>query len=249
MTVVSSIIQRAYRESNIIPIGVSASVMQQVEALQVLNSAIKSLPGTVFSEQLHDWPVPRTQRTGNVAANPPLLPGSARPAVVLDSSYPAKNTRIVWDGSTQHIYFPENPPDGARMGVVKASGAAAENAGSLTLDGNGRTIEGTPTIIFAGTPRQWFYRADLADWVPIMIDLTATDSLPFPPEFDDFFITGLTIRLAPSYGKAIQASTTSTNTRVQSAMRIRYFQPTDEGRGGEDLLPAYESYYTRSDFR
>lgn len=250
MTAVSTIIQRAYREPNLIPIGTQPSIPQQTEALAVLNSGIVSLLGTVFGEQLGIWQVPRIQRVGETAANPPLLPGSARPAVQLDNNYPGKNVRLVWNGSEKTVYFPENPPDGARMALVKASGArGGTTPGALTLDGNGRTIGGADTLTLQAVPSelQWFYRADKADWQILNVPLVLTDQMPFPPEFDDFFITGLTMRLSSSYGKTIQATTTATNSRVQSAMRIRYWQPTDEGSGAEELVNAYESYYTGND--
>lgn len=245
MTLASIIIQRAYRESNIIPVGTQPSTSQQIEALAVLNSGIRSLPGSVFSENLTDWGIPFSQRVGNVAANSPLYPGSARPIVPQSNPYPPKNTRMVWDGSTQTVYMPENPPDGARMALVQSAGNGQQTPGLLTLSGNGRTVEGSANYLSStATHRNWLYRADLGDWVRIYQDLLASDNLPFPDVFDDFFITGLAIRMSPMYGKTIQAATTGTYTRMASMIRARYFQPTSEPRGGEELVPGYESFWT-----
>lgn len=243
MTLCSVIIQRGFRESNIIPIGTAPSAAQTVEALSVLNAGLQSFVGGGFFETLQDWAVPYVQRVGGVAANPPNFPGSGSNDVYLANSYPAKNCRIVWDGSARTVYMPEDPCDGACMSLVKSAGNGQVTPGLLTLSGNGRTIEGQPNFLSStATSRNWFYRADLADWIQIQDTFLATDQIPFPPEYDDFWITGLSIRMSPMYGKTIQAATTSTNARLGTSMRARYFQPTDESRGGNELVPGAESY-------
>jgi hypothetical protein len=248
MTVASVIISRAFRENNLIPIGRAPSLQQTTEALQILNSGLRALPGSVFSEMLADWPVPANQRVGDVAANAPLMPGSQSPGFRINNAFPSKNYRIVWDGSERTVYFPELPDDGARMGLIQSAGNGQQAPGLLTLSGNGRTIEGAATFLSTtATKRNWLYRSDLGDWVAIFEDLAATDPLPFPEEFDDYFITGLAIRMTASYGKTIQATTTETNKRVGNLMRARYTQHTPEGRGGENLVPGYESFWTGFD--
>lgn len=247
MTACSTIIRRAYRGGNIIPIGTQPSAPQVAEALEVLNSGLQSLVGNGFFENLQDWPIPYIQRVGDVAANPPNLPGSQYPTISLNNSFPAKNMRLVWDGSEQTVYMPELPPDGAFMCLVKSAGNGQVSPGLLTLSGNGRTVEGLPAYLSTtATSRQWLYRADMADWIQIKSTLLVTDDIPFPDEYDDYWISGLTIQLSPMYGKTIQAATTATNTRVGNAMRARYFQPTDESRGGDEIPQAYESFYTGS---
>lgn len=245
MTACSVIIRRAYRGSNIIPVGTQPTLAQVTEGLEVLNSGLQSLIGNGFFENLQDWPVPYVQRVGGTAANPPNYPGSGYPAVHLNNNFPAKNVRIVWDGSERTVYMPENPPDGAFMALVKSAGNGHDTPGLLTLSGNGRTIEGSADYLSTtAVTRQWFYRGDLADWVQIKPALLVTDDIPFPDEYDDFWISGLTIQLSPMYGKTIQAATTATNSRTLSAMRARYFQPTDEDRNGDEIPQAYESYFT-----
>lgn len=244
MTACSVIIQRAYRQSNIIPIGTTPSVPQVTEALAVLNSGMSSIIGNGFFENLQDWPIPAVQRVGGVAANPPLRPGSGVPISQLNNAYPGKNMRIVWDGSEQTAYMPENPPDGAVMCLVQSVGNGHQNPGLLTLNGNGRTVEGAAAYLSTtATKRQWLYRADLADWVQIKSPMLAADDIPFPDDFDDYWIAALTIQLSPMYGKTIQAATSATVTRTLLTMKARYFQPTDEGRNAEEIPPAFESFY------
>lgn len=241
MTAAADIITEAFREGNLIPVGTTPTSAEQAEGLSVLNRYLRSIFNWMMGGALTDWPVPLIQRTGSVAADPPLLPGAQTPLIVPDRSYPPGGQRIVWDGSTQTVYFPESPNDGARMGLAKGSGASAI-AGTLTLDGNGRTIEGSATKTFTDTATgSWLYRADLADWVALA-SLTLTDALPFPDEFDDLFVTSIALRLSPRYGKTVQAGTTEAWKRTLSTFRAQYYQETPAPRGGQELAPSYQSF-------
>src|SRR5690606_6984410 len=117
-----------------------------------------------------DWQVPMRQRTGAVSRDFPLLPGATLPLTPVYPLYPPPNSRIIWDGSERHVYFPEWPQDGALMAVVMGSGASGDSPGTLTLDGNGRRIGGLDTVTYAPesfTPTQWLYRADLGNWLAV----------------------------------------------------------------------------------
>jgi hypothetical protein len=76
----------------------------------------------------------------------------------------------------------------------------------VTLDANGRTIEGAPTILLDtdGLYAEWFYRADLGNWMRL-VGVVETDEMPFPAEFDLFFIMLLAMRINPRYGRAMDA--------------------------------------------
>jgi len=241
MTAASELVKAGFRENNIIPVGKDPTTAEQTEGLGLLNRDLNSVYGFVVGENLTDWPIPAVQRTGSVAANPPLLPGSKQPLVSLNNSYPAANVRLVWDGSTRTVYFPESPEDGARMALVKASGAAASGTGTLTLDGNGRTIEGSNTYTAGVSGSKWMYRADLADW-KALADLALADDCPFPPELDDFWICGLAIRLAPRYGKEVASATVARFRHMKSEIQARYWQNAPATSGGELLQPGYQSY-------
>lgn len=71
--------------------------------------------------------------------------------------------------------------------------------------------------------REWFFREDLGTWVRCT-PLTITDELPFPREFDDFFITMLAIRLNPAYGVALDQQSQLVLDRARTSMRARYRQ-------------------------
>lgn len=246
MTNTTDIVTGAFREGNLTPIGVAPTAAELVEGLAALNRFVGSVYGLLLGEHLSDWEVPYNQRTGpGVEAYPPYLPGGRRPLVVLNNQYPQQNCRVVWDGSEQTVYFPEKPNDGARMAFARASGAAAAGVGNLTLDGNGRRIEGADTYVSDGvtvTSRAWLYRADLADWLALT-SIGITDEFPFPQDLDDLWITATAVRLAPRYGKQVSPATVATLQRMTTLLKTRYTQHEPVESGGSELRQGFQSFY------
>ena len=155
---------------------------------------------------------------------------------------------IIFGSVTGIIYFPEAPLDGARMALVQGSGAGDSGTvgATITLDGNGRTIEGQDT--YAGTaplaaPREWLYRADLADWVAV-IPLAQDADIPFPDVLDDLWITMLAMRLAPRYGKSTAVETAKLAGTMMSKFKARYRQAAVTTYGSEQIPNSYESFNT-----
>lgn len=260
MTTAATIIQAAFREGNLIPVGKQPTTNEAAEALDKLNRLVLGILGYKMGENLADWNVPAPQRTASVAANYPQFPLSG-PLTNYQYPYPPINQRIVYGGTTQTVYFPENPNPGSQLAVVQSSGAGDGGITGqiLTMNGNGRTIQTPPAGAFANTvtftfstvtpfaPVRWFYRDDLAQWVQVAT-LTAgtgsvyTDALPYPPEFDDFFVCALAKRLAPSYGKPIAKETIETALAAESAFLARYRQPTVTVYGSDQFPRSYQSY-------
>lgn len=241
MTVASVIIQSAFREGNIIPAGKEATTAEKAEALSRLNRFIRGLYGNEMGENLADWLVPAPQRTAPVAANYPQLPLAADPTSAV-YPYPPKNSRIVFAASeNSRVYFPEAPDDGTRMGI--AVGGTAPDAVTVTLDGNGRTIEAATEVQLTTpfTHRRWLYRSDLADW-RLIADLAATDELPFSEDMDDLFITGLAIRLAPGFDKTVPPETIATFKTMRASFRARYRQAAPTIFGAQDFPRGLQSF-------
>lgn len=248
MTTATSLIQSAYREGNLIAVSKSPSIDEQTEALERLNRLVKGVYGFEVGENLRDWLAPSPQRTAPIAANYPQFPWPDDLTSTVSSNiwpYPPRNRRIVWGGVTATIYFPENPMDGSRMAVVQGSGAGDSGApgATLTLDGNGRTIEGANTKVLTDpvTAAAWLYRADLGDWTAV-VDMALTDQCPFPSEFDDFFIITLMKRLAPRYGKVMSNESLELATRALSALKARYRQAGVTTYGAENFPETNQSY-------
>lgn len=264
MTLATGMIQSAFREGNLIPVGKQPTTDQQTEALDKLNRLVRGILGYKMGENLSDWLVPQPQRTSPVSADYPQFP--SYPLYMSSTVFqnPPNNRRIVYGGTAQTVYFPQKPNPGSQMAVAQATGAGdtGHTGDILTLNGNGYYIQDPAdgllktavTIVFNSgsgsspfAPVRWFYRDDLAQWI-LVADLTTgtgtiyTDSMPYPKEFDDFFVCALAKRLAPSYNKIIARETVETALQTESAFLARYRQPTDTVYGSENFPRSYQSY-------
>lgn len=246
MSTALELLTRAFREGNLIPLGTSPRPAELAEGLSILNSYMLSQFTMNVGDALREWPVPGRQRTAQVARDYPLSPGADRKLYPTYTHLIPPNSRVIWDGSDQHVYLADKPEDGALFAVARGSGANAANSGSLTIDGNGRLINGLDTLIIAKAalvPSRWFYRADTAQWTAIEA-LALTDAMIFPDEFDDVWVCGCSLRLAPRYGKVIPKETVVRGAEVLLLLQTRYFQSAPTTSGGEQLVPGYESFTT-----
>lgn len=262
MTIASALVSQAFREGNLIPIGTAPNAAEAAEGLVLLNNYIFSVFGYEMGEELTDWQVPAPQRTSPVAANYPQLPfptdigGNIFPLPFGPTTsqaiypFPPPNSRIVFGGWAVvgpgfKVYFPEQPNDGARMALIQGSGAGDMGvAGSqIVLDGNGRTIEtaNTKTYTDPVAARAWLYRADLGDWKAVL-PLAAGDDCPFPPELDDLWITRVSMRLAPRFGKPVMSETQATSIMMMKTLKTRYRQAGVTVYGSQDFPRALSSY-------
>lgn len=262
MTTATDIVRRGFREDNLIPIGRAPTVAEQAEGLELLNSFIKSVYGYELGEFMQDWVAPQPQRTAPVAADYPQLPFPLGLDYMANSSplaedlslnmypYPPSNSRIVWDGTPLTVFMPEQPQPGARIALVQGSGARNNPppGGQLTINANGRRVETAVGVAAAQAvfdnpvPSQaWFYRADLGIW-KLIAPLAAGDELPFPEEYDDFWICALSMRLAPRYTKQVSANTVEALKRLLGRMRAEFRQVSNTVYGSENFPRALESF-------
>jgi hypothetical protein len=116
-----------------------------------------------------------------------------------------------------------DPEDGSRISVVDSFGNFATN--NFTLNGNGRKIDAAATAVLAtnNMQKEWFYRADLGQWLAIT-SLGINDTFPFPIEFEDMFVIGLATRLNPRNGVAIDEQAMMNFRRQRNLFRARYSQ-------------------------
>lgn len=247
MATAQTLIQAALREGNLIPVGSTPTDAENTEALARLNSFIAGLFGIELGEHLHDWQVPAPLRTAPVAANYPQLPypitdlgDHVNTDLTSDQwPYPPPNSRLVVaiDDDTT-VYLPEAPSPGARMALASAGMSA-----TLTLNANGRLIEAAASVdvTSADAPRAWFYRDDTANWVRIA-DLSLSDSSPFPSEFDDLLICGLSMRLSPRYGQEPRSGTVQMYTYMKKLFKTRYKQAGTTVYKSGDIPRSDQSY-------
>lgn len=214
MTLVSSIITQSLRETNIVAVGANPTPKEAEEALDRLQSLVLSVLGNEVGYVLEDW---------NVAnANTILMPSS----FVQDTTafFVAPQSRLVCNLTVATtLDLDPQPQDGQRVSVVDALNNFATR--NLTLDGNGRLIEGATTKVLNtnGKQIQWVYRADKATWV-VVDPLISTSEMPFPEEFDDYFIIMLAMRLNPRFGRPLADESAKRLEQQREQMILRYNQ-------------------------
>lgn len=218
MTTALEIIEQAFRETNLIPVGKSPTTDQRAEALTRLNVLVSSVLGFEVGEKLQDWYIG--------------LEGIAiqdRPwgwdQIVWQ--FPPINSRLLCSvQSAQLVYMPVNPSPGSRISVVPT--LTDFSAFNLTLDGNGALVDGAATFVCdaADTVYDFKYDDTNANWVPVAPITAEDDELPYPLEYDDAFITALAMRLNPRYGRAVSDDTRATMERGFEQLRARYRQIT-----------------------
>lgn len=213
MTLISSIISDAFREGNILPLGVSPSTNQSTEALRLINAVFSAIFGDEAGESLTDWPLGSYGReyTDTVPNDYTL-------------THPFLNRRlIVSNTAAMTVYLSPYPQDGARMGIIDPLARLATVP--VTLNANGRTIENAATVVLntASLTREWFYRADLGDWVRLTSKVAA-DEMPFPTDFDNFFITTLAMRINPRYGRSMDEQSIEVYKSERRKFISRYLQ-------------------------
>tara|TARA_R110000772_G_C13310278_1_gene440223 strand:- start:16735 stop:17499 length:765 start_codon:yes stop_codon:yes gene_type:complete len=227
MSTALEIVQQAFREGNLVPLDATTGVPvitdgMTTEGLMLLNRFIDSLFGLELGEYAYDWPVPPSA-TSPVPARYPIFPKDE--ALAADVwPYPPGNVRIITllTGNTT-IYLPSSPDDGARVEFANVGGTTGF---SLTVDGNGRLVNGTLTntetdVLLDGT--RMIYRADTGNWTPIAT-LIEGDSSPLPALYDDLLSIGTFIRIAPRYGRSITPELSETYARLLKRLKTQFRQ-------------------------
>ena len=217
MTIVSQIITDAYRQSNLLAIGTSPTTLQFDEGLRYLSRIVKSTRGNEAGELLVPFPIGRMniQRPSGYPWYDGVPPANW---------FCPENQRLMCNlQQNATIFLHPKPDNGSGLGVQDIAG----NLGTypLTLNGNGRLIEGQPFIVINEDDAniEWFYRDDIGSWVRIT-PITIDGEFPFPEAFDDYFITMLAIRLNPSYGTQLDPQSQMVLQRSRTQLRARYFQ-------------------------
>lgn len=202
-TLVSEIIVQAFREGNFTAVGESTTSEELAESVPRLNNIISAVFGFELGEVLRDYYIPQVLDPEAPLRYPLTPTGSGTTSTLVYANPPANSRLVVKITSDKTIYFPANPHDGSRMAYVDMGSTVTAD---MTLDGNGRLIEGSASLtsdLDAVTPvtfhgREWLYRADLGNWLLLEV-LESTDTVPTPPKFDDLWVCGLAMRLAPRF--------------------------------------------------
>jgi hypothetical protein len=215
MSTIATIINDAYRETNLIARGASENAVGQEEALRLLNRYIESLFGNEIGDNVQEMLFGQNSNIDPTTYNNEFqyfvenwyLPVGYRLKLNLDE--------------TKTIKLAPNPQDGDLFAIVDASHNLASYP--LTIQGNGSHIQGATQFIANtnGYSAIWFYRADKANWKRVT-DLLLTDESPFPKAFDDLLIIGLAMRLDPRNGLNLSDISMSRYANVLKKFRARY---------------------------
>lgn len=218
MTLVSTIIQDGYRESNLIAVTAAPTADQSAEALRLLNRLVMGSYGDEAGDQLNPMPI----GTNNIS-RPSGYP-YYNPTPDTTNWFVPPNAQLMLNiTSPLTVWLSPNPQDGTRFALTDKSNNLASNP--LTVNANGRTIEGVTTMVYNtnGQNSEYMYRADIGNWFRIN-DLDYTDDMPFPEDFDDFFTIGLALRLNPRYQQAADPQTVLAYKQNMSQFKARYRQ-------------------------
>lgn len=215
MSTLSSIVNRAFRESQILDINRQPSTEQANEALTLLTG--------IISRRIR--PAVQTLWLGNTSSikeqQGVTLKNFTR--FVDDKAIPQDSYVNLVVERSYSVLLPPSPGDGARLTFIDVGNNLASFP--LTLVGNGNLVAGNPTAEL-GTNGQVYsimFRRDIAQWI-VVTPLVGTSQMPFPEEFDDLFSIELAIRINPRYGKEISGVTAEIYQDIRSRFMSRYMQ-------------------------
>ncbi len=215
MATLRKIITDAYRESGIIQKGSQPDADQMQEGLDKLLTIVASVFGEEVGSLFQDI------NYGDDGVGGAYSIDSNR-EVFIDNSYARASYRLLVNSqSAKTVYLDPSPYDGARFAVIDVG--QNFTTAPLTVVADTRKIEGgqSVTLNTDGANVSWFYRGDLAEWIKIS-PLTLDSSLPFPTEFDDYFIIKLATRLYPRYLVTTANETLMHYRELQRKFRSRY---------------------------
>lgn len=232
MTQIADIIHDAFFEAGLTTELQHATPTQTNRAMDTLTGIIKFLIGTDVGEQFQPWPL------GNYGRAPQSRMTPSEQML----TYPGINVQLVaTNESAITVNMPVLPSPGARIGILDPFNRLATVP--VTLDGNGRTIDGTATLVLNtnGMNAQWFYRDDLGGWKKIL-PLLITDDMPFPEEYDQMFKILIAMRINPAYGRNISSVQAGFLKEFRQQFVARYLQSAPLQIDPSISLPTYQSY-------
>jgi hypothetical protein len=247
MTLNSTLIQAAFREVNFIEQGATPTTDEQTEALRLLQSLVDSLMGSTVGIKYRPWHIPDPFNTAPDNRRYPAISDSPNVKAVRDLAYPPMQSRVILRNDTvQTLYFQSQPLDGAIMSIVDAGFTA-----NVTLDANGmffgtsgltRTEVIEPRAEGRNLTREYVFREDTASWNQTSA-LTYGGEMPYPSQFDDYWITALALRLTPSFG-AKQAEVTMGRFKEMTSFIRGWYRQHQEVLIGDAGTPSEQSFYS-----
>lgn len=217
MTTLNTIINRAYRVSQILDIDREPSDAQVNEALALLRGIIRRhLRPPVMTVWLGSLTSIKRQKGQVFKDFTPYVRDLSIPQDV----YVNVNATEAYD-----LFLPSDPGDGARLVVFDYGSTFATNP--LTLIGNGNLIDTGPELELNtnGQRVELMYRRDLANW-QLISTLGLSQNLPFAEDFDIIFEIELAMNLNPRYGNEMGGVLIEVYRSALSMFNSRYMSET-----------------------
>lgn len=214
MTTFSSIINRAYRESNILDINRPPSADQEAEALEMLRGILRRYQRVpVFTVWLGDFTNLKRQRGEIFRSFNRLVQTFALPQDV----YLNVNADQLYT-----VCLPCDPGDGARINVIDVNNSFSFNP--LTLNANGNLINGASDEMLStnGQRVEYIYRRELAEWQTVVTNPVASSNIPYDQMFDDMFVIELAMRLNPRYSDTMNELSIMAYQTILTQFKGRY---------------------------
>lgn len=211
MTTISTLVNAAFRESGITAVGTLPDANESAEATTLLINYIASL----YNDEIGEFLIPYNVGTNGITYSPS---SDQQYSTVIKTE-----SRLVCNLSgPMTLYFPPVPQDGSIIAVVDSLGNFATNP--LTLNGNGRMINGSPTAVLNTNNANITYLFDgtTSAWSTIVLPASGSDSSPFNTKYDDMLIIWLAMRINPRYGADTHPETVAVFNRLNKQFKRRY---------------------------
>jgi hypothetical protein len=203
VTTVHEIITRAYRESNLVVIGLSPTLEEQEEGLVLYNQLQKELLGFEFGDRL----------------------GAINLSSLADGVVaPVLNCEILLDTNNLTLIIPDSADNGSRIRVRDVTWRLATFPLSVTTP-NSR-IEGGAFLVLdqAGSSTDLWYSTYLNQWLRVK-DALLPDVFPFDKEDEAFFELSLAVSLSGRSGLPVAPETGARYKKALSRFRSKYNKP------------------------
>lgn len=211
MTTLTTIVNNAFRESGITPVGVAPDTAEFNEALGLLCNLISAL----YTDDIGTTLTPY-----NVGNNGVIYPTTSDKTVF---TLIPQNAMLACNlTSPLTLYFDPIPHDGALVTFFDASNNFATN--NLTIMGNGRRIANSTSPLVLNTNGAnvtYMYNAGVG-WTAVTTLSAGTDNSPFASKYDDMLSILLALRINPRYGAEMDPQTSAYFKKLQKQFKAQY---------------------------
>lgn len=136
------------------------------------------------------------------------------------SANAVSDQRVICQGTGLTITLPEDPEDGARVGVSLLTGTA-------DVKSPDRKLEGATAAVTIGTDTVWIYRAASINWVKVTA-LADSDASPYGDDADSAIELITTMELAPKFEIPISGELAENITEARVFLRSKYTRPPEQ---------------------